>query len=886
MTSLSDQHRHMLEVESGISDEVIAARGYRTVETKAALERLGFAQSQRLVPGLLIPVHGVTGELVTHQLRPDSPRWLKGKRLRYETPSGSRMGLDVPPMARQHLGTPTVPLWITEGAKKADAAVTRGAACVAILGVWNWRGTNDQGGKTVLADLEAIALNGRDVMLAFDSDVVDKDPVWLALTRLGAVMEARGASVRVVRIPNGEAGAKVGLDDYLVAGGTLEALRFTAQPLSAFEKHRPSGPYRFADGCTFFSPDSETDRKLANFTARIVTDVVLDNGADTTRAFEIEATLRGRTKQFVVPAERFGSLNWTIEELGPTAIVSPGQSSRDHLRVAIQTLSGDIPERREYTHTGWAEIDGRRLYLTKDGGIGADGLDSTVAVRLTGPLEGYQLPEPPDGEELVQAIRSSLSTLELAPIEVIAPIYLGAFRAPIGQVDFGIHISGQTGTGKSELAAIALQHFGPAFNARNLSASWMSTSNANEGLGFAAKDALLVLDDFAPAGSRLDVQRLHGGADRIFRGLGNNTGRARMRTDTSVRNSLRIRALVLSTGEDVPKGASVVGRMMVIDLQMDAIRWDRLTACQRQASAGVYAQAMAGYVRWLARNPGVVDRFRQYREEYLPLAATPGAHKRTAGIVADLAATARVFCEFTIESCALTKTEAKALRERLWNALTLTSARQSSFQAAQEPTQVFREYLSAAITAGRAHLATCDGSPPDDAIHRGWKTAGTGEYERLEPQGDLVGWVVPDGLLLEPRTAFAVAQSMAQRSGESISISEGRLRKSLSERGLLVATETHRGTLTVRKRIGGRDVAVLHVSPSFLDTGTSLATQPTKPTKPTNGDEMPSNYAGNSDERDRFEPTNEQSEPTKPTNGRTDSRPSEARTSADAPVWY
>ena len=78
------------------------------------------------VPGLLIPIYSPTGEIVNYQFRPDQPRIGKdGKAIKYETPAGTRMVLDVHPFAREMLGDPTVPLFITEGIKKGDALVSR-----------------------------------------------------------------------------------------------------------------------------------------------------------------------------------------------------------------------------------------------------------------------------------------------------------------------------------------------------------------------------------------------------------------------------------------------------------------------------------------------------------------------------------------------------------------------------------------------------------------------------------------------------------------------------------------------------------------------------------------------------------------------------------------
>ena len=60
-----------------------------------------------------------------------------------------------------------MPLFITEGIPKADAAVSINLCCIALLGVFNFRGSNEVGGKTALADWESVAPNGRTVYIAF-----------------------------------------------------------------------------------------------------------------------------------------------------------------------------------------------------------------------------------------------------------------------------------------------------------------------------------------------------------------------------------------------------------------------------------------------------------------------------------------------------------------------------------------------------------------------------------------------------------------------------------------------------------------------------------------------------------------------------------------------
>jgi hypothetical protein len=234
-SAIFEQHAAKLAA-SAIAPEVARERGYVSADTKAQLAREGFGVVQRRPPALVIPLWSVTGERAGVQLRPDDPRYLDGKPAKYETRAGQRMLLDVPPRVRPRLGDPARPLVITEGPLKADAAVTAGLDCVALLGVWSWRGTNDDGGRVALADWELVALNDRTVIVAFDSDAMLKPQVHDALGRLGEFLARRGAAVAYAKLPHGDAGAKVGLDDWLAAGHPGTDLFDLATP----DLHRPA----------------------------------------------------------------------------------------------------------------------------------------------------------------------------------------------------------------------------------------------------------------------------------------------------------------------------------------------------------------------------------------------------------------------------------------------------------------------------------------------------------------------------------------------------------------------------------------------------------------------------------------------------------------------
>jgi P4 family phage/plasmid primase-like protien len=219
--------RHYLELTegSGISPEIVEGRGYFTVRLAEEAAALGFSEWQRKVPALGVPMYTPDGEMATCQMKPDRPRkGKKGKTVKYETPSASKIRLDVHPSHNGRLRDSETPLWVVEGVKKGDSLASRGAVAVALQGVWCWLREG-----VPLEEWAQVALRGREVFIAFDSDVSTNPKVALALERLAAFLKSRGASVKVVYIPDGSDGSKVGADDFLVAGGTIEGLKALAE---------------------------------------------------------------------------------------------------------------------------------------------------------------------------------------------------------------------------------------------------------------------------------------------------------------------------------------------------------------------------------------------------------------------------------------------------------------------------------------------------------------------------------------------------------------------------------------------------------------------------------------------------------------------------------
>lgn len=817
--------------KSWITRELAEEAMLRRVDTYEGREVVG-QKGNRDCSGVLIPYYW-PGEASAHtyRLRRDKPEMRQGTdgktkpAAKYLAPPGGGNRLYVPPgVTLEQLQDVTIPIVIVEGEKKALALwrlANHGVSTprfipVAIAGVWNWKGkigkTGGPKGERLdvhgpIADLSRIEWRGRVAFIVFDTNVYTIESVQWARKGICQELTIRTAEVKLVNLP--EDCDVNGVDDLLSAQGPDRVLELFDAAVSGARlrvvlppqfQSRPEGMFRITTN------GGLSQIQLTNFKAKVITNIQLDDGVESRREFEIEAELMGRTFRFPVSASEFGSMDWPIERLGSSAITYPNR--KDFARAAIQSFSMTAEERSIYTHTGWRKLSGVWVYLHAGGAIGAAGPVSDVNMRLLGALSRYELRAPTNTSAVRVAVKASLRLVELGPPSISFPLLAATCRAVLGDADFSLHLVGATGAFKSELAALQQQHFGVAMIRKNLPGAWSSTGNSLEVLSFHAKDTLLVIDDFAPQGSSNEVARYHAAADRVFRAAGNHAGRGRLDSTSKLREAKPPRALILSTGEEIPRGQSVRARLFILEISKGDISVTKLTECQKDAYAGLYAEAISAFIKWLAgRYEEACAALERKVSEHRATALSNMAHARTPDIVANLQAGFDLYLDFAVDAGILAAAERDHLSRRCWEALREAAAAQAKHQGESEPTAKFLTILRSLLTSGRAHLAARNGGEPGRAPEScGWSR----ENSNWIPHGDRVGWVDDDNLYLDLTAAYRLAQIAGRDAGEVLAVSEPTLKKRLSERGLLASVEKKRGTLTVRRSIGGSYKDVLH----------------------------------------------------------------------------
>jgi hypothetical protein len=196
--------------KSGLTDEAIQAAGVYSLRPRdfAHFFNLRRGVPEELETALCFPYQGA--EFARIKLFPPLGR------MKYAQPPKTGARLYVP------FKISDGPIYVCEGEKKTLAARQPGLNAVGIGGVWNWLSRGEP-----IDDLTLVEWDGREVTIIPDSDVFGRADLLRAVYALGRELQSRGASVYVAQIPQRN-GAKVGLDDFIVAGGAVDRLEVFA----------------------------------------------------------------------------------------------------------------------------------------------------------------------------------------------------------------------------------------------------------------------------------------------------------------------------------------------------------------------------------------------------------------------------------------------------------------------------------------------------------------------------------------------------------------------------------------------------------------------------------------------------------------------------------
>jgi len=330
--------------------------------------------------------------------------------------------------------------------------------------------------------------------------------------------------------------------------------------------------------------------------------------------------------------------------------------------------------------------------------------------------------------------------------------------------DFMLWVFGETGSMKSTICALALCHYGD-FDHKNLPEGWASTDNILEKQTFVIKDAPLVIDDFAPQASGLDAQAYERRAARLIRSIGNHSPRNRMNADTSTRAGFMARGLVISTGEQLPTGPSVLARLLPVEILPRSINLEFLTQAQ-QADSKLYPYAMVGYLQWLSQNwEDVKNNYARWHSE-MRNELRGEYHLRTPEMFAHVLMGIRLGLTYAAEIQALTHQEAENLLGQAKAEMIKLAQSQNNYVSDEFPAIKFVHAIKALLAKGEFFI---EGVPLPQSDNAKW-----------------LGWADDDFYYLQSEVTFNAVSDFFRKEGTILGLKQKALNAQLVEKGYIM----------------------------------------------------------------------------------------------------
>jgi len=452
-----------------------------------------------------------------------------------------------------------------------------------------------------------------DVMLGFSSDdgkdEAERDEARMMVFELLADVDARWVIARKKQLAK-----QLDYDSDTFERMLMEARKRAGQDETGRPMYGVSGGRMVHNN--FDRMGNPYEQTLLNGVLNITGDLVLDDGEKQMRRFTIEFTRENGAKfqPTEVDVEDYAPLNWLYSAWGVNAIVPAGQSVKEHLRVAMLTLSKNVETLHRYQHTGYHNIDGRMVYLTTVGAVGRDG----VQVEIERAADRYRLPSKP--ENVVEAAKASFRSLGAGNLYITVPLFSTMYLAPLSSIlepAFSVWLYGTTETYKSAITALMMCHYG-RFLYNTPPGSWSgSTEVGLRVMAFMLKDMPFWIDDFTAQATERGDDNLHDRAGRVLRDWANRTGGLKGTAEGGLRKVHKPRGIVVNSAEILPSVRSIRSRLLMLEMQKGFVNLDDILERYKNSEVDLYPHAMAAYVLWVGDHYAELEKSLPLRRDQL-----------------------------------------------------------------------------------------------------------------------------------------------------------------------------------------------------------------------------------------------------------------------------
>lgn len=465
---------------------------------------------------------------------------------------------------------------------------------------------------------------------------------------------------------------------------------------------------------TQISDDSKTDSDIdlvaipiSNFITYPSSKINLINGKDVQTKYVMQCIILDNENLFlpelVVDVDAYSKCNFILGSAWDKyAIMSAGRGNTDRQREVMQIFARDYMEEKNiYVHTGFRTINDKLCYLYHGGIIG--GVENVDVDLSNDNLERFCFT---DKEfDVIQALRRSLSFLEVADYKITIPLLATIYLSPLTTIlakhhihaDYILYVQGKSGSRKSSITAVSLSHFG-TFDRNTFPCNFRDTLNTIEKRAFALKDTTNVVDDYNPevfGSKKLDTM------EKLYAMYGDRIGRSRMSQDgITLKSGYTARGLCIATGEMIPEVAqSRIARSLIVTVQQNSIDNSKLSELQDNQEE--LAFCMKTYINWLIQN---IDRIIEYSKtsfKELRKAQSTANHGRTNEISAVINIGFTLFTQFLLEHNVIDNDRKLYLDGQAENVFKELVEEQTQEITELKPTEIFYSILGELISTNK-----------------------------------------------------------------------------------------------------------------------------------------------------------------------------------------
>ncbi|MFN3562716.1 MAG: DUF927 domain-containing protein [Chloroherpetonaceae bacterium] len=539
------------------------------------------------------------------------------------------------------------------------------------------------------------------------------------------------------------------------------------------DEHQNS--YIIRDGA-FYYVSEKKETRISNFVARIVEEHRIVSDSEPKSVFVLEGEVEGRKlPRLKIDAKQFYRIKEWLASWDGKLMITPRYA--DYVCNAIIAHSNQT-KHNIIAQTGFMRIDDQLVYCTHQNIISKTPTRN-LTVELDSEIAKYHIAKP-DETLLEQARQTSLALLNVADHHITIPLWTSMYMSVLKeflQPNFALWLYGQTGSFKTTLATLFLNHFGN-FTHNDL-LTWNATSNSLERYLHTLKDVPAIIDDYAPMADNYAAQKVEQTIMRVIRDVGNGSGRARMKYDTSLATVYRPRAFVICTGELLPDGESILARLMIINVKREQVNMELLKSMN--AKKHLLQACMHDFIMFVINNYDEVKKacdeiFQEYREEL----HSAERHARLTDAIANLMTALTITMQYFVDSRTISDKQAQTIMMNALQVMLANADQHVKEQRNENPVMLFFETLESLITANKCALVMRNGV----GVLGGTET---------------VGLIDNDNLYLNMKEAYRAVVKSCRDSNKRFPLKEASLVKMLDEQELIVLKEAGRTTTRIQE---------------------------------------------------------------------------------------